>query len=204
MSTLGRWLIVGIGLSEGVRLTGWRACLRLSEEGEAPPEVVAARVRAVEREPELVPGVRRVTILERRERTAVGARSRTALGELETRVSLSAALARLREADAGAAEPDGWVRYVVEGRQLGLPWEVRFSKAWWGDERFAWAAEAGTGCPQQQGQLRLLPQDGGTRLELEVWTRSALPVVGGLATLLVNPLFLAPTFGQWLRNLGAR
>ena len=32
-------------------------------------------------------------------------------------------------------------------------------------------------------------------------TRSALPLVGGMATLLVNPLFLAPTFAGWLRNL---
>ena len=45
-------------------------------------------------------------------------------------------------------------------------------------------------------------EDGsGTRIELRVRTRSALPLVGGAATLLVNPLFLAPTFSRWLRNL---
>ena len=38
-------------------------------------------------------------------------------------------------------------------------------------------------------------------MELRARTRSGLPFLGGAATLLVNPLFLEPTFSGWLRNL---
>jgi len=89
----------------------------------------------------------------------------------------------------------------VEGLAYGVPWRVRFWKAWEGDERFWWWAEGGTGRPEQYGALWLLPHGAGARMELRARTRSALPVLGGAATLLVNPLFLAPTFSGWLRNL---
>jgi hypothetical protein len=93
------------------------------------------------------------------------------------------------------------VRYEVEGSTAGLPWRVRFCKAWEGDRRFAWQSEGGTGWPEQRGELCLQPENGGTRLELRAWTRSALPLLGGAGTLLVNPLFLAPAFSGWLQNL---
>ena len=54
------------------------------------------------------------------------------------------------------------------------------------------------------GTLTLTPLEGGTRIDLWTETRSALPLMGGLGTVLVNPLFLAPTFGGWLRNLARR
>ncbi len=93
------------------------------------------------------------------------------------------------------------MRYEVTGLTLGLPWAVRFTKVWWGDSLFVWRAECGTGRPEQHGRLRLLAGRSGTRMELEAWTRSALPLAGGVATLLVNPLFLAPTFAGWLKRL---
>jgi hypothetical protein len=73
---------------------------------------------------------------------------------------------------------------------------------WEGDIRFLWRSKGGTGWPEQWGELALRPHGAGTRMELRVRTRSALPLLGGVATLLVNPLFLAPTFRAWLRNLG--
>jgi hypothetical protein len=78
---------------------------------------------------------------------------------------------------------------------------VRFHKAWEGDRGFWWQAEGGTGRPEQWGALWLLPRGEGTRLELRARTRSALPLLGGAATLLVNPCFLTPTFTGWLHNL---
>jgi hypothetical protein len=155
-------ILIALGTSEAVRLSRWSAPLHLSQEAAAPAAAIAALVRDVERETELVPGVRRVNVRER-----------------------------------GPA----WVRYEVHGIAFGLPWAVRFRKEWDGDARFEWRAEGGTGWPQQHGVLELLPQGTGTRLELYARTRSGLPLLGGLATLLVNPLFLAPAFSAWLRNL---
>jgi hypothetical protein len=157
-----RRILFALGASEAVRLSGWAAPLRLSQPSAAAPTALAALVREVERETELVPGVRRVTVLERS----------------QTRV-----------------------RYEVRGLTCGLPWAVRFRKEWERDSRFEWRAEGGAGWPEQRGVLWLQPQGGGTLLELRAWTRSRLPLLGGLATLLVNPLFLAPTFSAWLRNL---
>jgi hypothetical protein len=97
--------------------------------------------------------------------------------------------------------PDGWVRYEVRGARWGVQWTVRFCKLWEGDTRFLWWAEGGSGCPDHSGSLTLTPHAAGTRLELWAETRSAVPLLGGAATLLVNPLFLAPTLTQWLRNL---
>jgi hypothetical protein len=176
-------LLLALGASEIVRLSGWTAPLSLRAEARAASEAIAALVRDVEREPQLVPGVRRVTVIER------GVWERP--------------LAHRHE---GAAEPgggrtDGWVRYELEGVAYGLRWRVRIWKAWEGDRSFWWRAEGGTGWPKQHGAMWLLPHCTGTRMELRVRTRSALPALGGAATLLVNPLFLAPTFSSWLRNL---
>jgi hypothetical protein len=171
VTAVARALFLALGASEVVRLTGWSAPLSLHASSAAAPEAVAALVRDVERETELVPGVRCVVVLER--------------GDLGSAVGAS----------------DGWVRYQVEGMAYGLPWRVRFRKAWEGEDRFWWRAEGGTGRPEQYGALWLLPDGSGTRIELRVRTRSALPLLGGAATLLVNPLFLAPTFSHWLRNL---
>jgi hypothetical protein len=163
-----RPLLLAAGASEAVRLSDWSAPLRLQADSTAPPEALAALVRHVEQETELVPGVRRVAVLGR---------------------------------------GDGWVRYQVEGVACGVPWDVRFRKEWELDPgdpasiRFRWHAEGGTGRPEQSAELLLRPADGGTRLELTARTRSDLPLLGGLATLLVNPLFLTPTFAGWLRNL---
>jgi hypothetical protein len=185
----GRILFCAVGVSEAVRLSRWSAPLWLRERAAAAPEVVAARVRDVERETELVPGVRAVTVLERK--SAEGGRPTVvnAVGAATVGVPPSAVSA------------GGWVRYQVEGMAYGLPWKVRFCKEWVGDTRFVWRAEGGTGRPEQFGELLLLPEGAGTRMELRVRTRSALPLLGGAATLLVNPLFLGPTFAGWLRNL---
>ena len=241
-----RILLVSVGVSEAVRLSGWRAALCLSVESAAPPKALAALVRAVEREPELVPGVRRVRVLEHgsgsvggaiplangldlesSSRRSAGVRKNSACPRLTFRHAeffLTPASGRLlwRKASAnktGAmALPwgfgaqgtcgrsadgswDGWVRYEVEGTAYGLPWRVRFWKAWEGDAHFLWRSDEGTGCPEQWGELALRPHGAGTRMELRARTRSALPVLGGAATLLVNPLFLAPVFSGWLRNL---
>jgi hypothetical protein len=109
----------------------------------------------------------------------------------------------LQDDDPGAepTRPDGWVSYEVEGVRFGVPWAVRFFKSWEGDTSFSWYSERGTGRPEHTGSLTLTPHAGGTRLELRAETRSALPLLGGLGTLLVNPLFLAPTFEGWLRNM---
>jgi hypothetical protein len=168
-----RNLWIAAGLSEAVRLSGWRASLALRAESLAPPQAIAPLVREVEQEPWLVPGVRHVVV-----------RARSAEGS-----------------DLTLSSPDGWVCYEVDGIAAGVPWRVRFRKAWEGDERFWWRSEGGTGRPEQHGALWLLPHGSGARLELRARTRSALPVLGGAATLLVNPLFLAPTFSRWLRNL---
>jgi hypothetical protein len=54
---------------EAVRLSDWKATLRISVESSASPAALARLVRAVEREPEFVPGVRQVTLLARRARS---------------------------------------------------------------------------------------------------------------------------------------
>src|SRR5690348_5584438 len=64
MKIAGR-LLVAASLSEAVRLSGWGAPLSLHEQSPAPPHAIAALVREIEREPEFVPGVRRVTVYER-------------------------------------------------------------------------------------------------------------------------------------------
>jgi len=56
-------LLIATGLSEAVRLSGWAAPLSLRAGTAASPAAVAALVRQVEREPELVPGVRRVRVI---------------------------------------------------------------------------------------------------------------------------------------------
>lgn len=170
-----RLLFFGAGASEAVRLSGWRAPLCLTVDSAASPAALAALVRAVEREPEFVPGVRRVRVLERGPGEA-GSLTAEGVG-------------------------DGWVRYEVEGTYGGLPWRVQFCKEWEADRRFVWRTEGGTGRPEQWGELALRPLEGGTRLELRAWTRSALPLLGGAGSLLVNPLFLGPTFSGWLGNL---
>jgi hypothetical protein len=155
-----RPLLVVAGASEAVRLSNWSSPLRLQADSTAPPEALAALVRQVERETEMVPGVRRVAVLGR---------------------------------------GDGWVRYQVEGVARGVSWDARFRKEWEQDTvepgavRFRWHAEGGTGRPEQSAELLLRPSNGCTRLELTARTRSDLPLLGGLATLLINPLFLRPT-----------
>src|SRR5947209_2465450 len=121
-------LLIAAGVSEAVRLSGWTAPLSLRAESGAPAEAIAALVREVEREPQLVPGVRRVIVLER------------SGGQPH-----------------GQNAPDGWVRYEVEGVACGLPWRVRFWTAWQGNQRFWWRAEGGTGRPEQYGALWLIP-----------------------------------------------
>jgi hypothetical protein len=176
-------LFAAVGTSEVVRLTRWMAPLSLRADSPAPPEAIAALVRDVEREPQLVPGVRRVSLIERS-----GSPRRGPTREHE-------------QVPSGAAGADGWVCYEVAGVAHGLPWRVRFRKGWEGDQRFWWRSEGGTGRPEQYGALWLLPRGTGTRMELRARTRSALPLAGGAATLLVNPLFLRATFSGWLRNL---
>jgi hypothetical protein len=185
----GRILFVAVGASEAVRLSRWSAPLWLRKRAAAAPDVVAAFVRDVERETELVPGVRRVTVLER---TSAENGRPTAVNAVRT---VTAGV------PPSAVSAGGWVRYRVEGMAYGLPWTVRFCKEWVGNTRFVWRAEGGTGRPEQFGELLLVPEGAGTQMELRVRTRSALPVLGGAATLLFNPLFLAPTFSAWLRNL---
>jgi hypothetical protein len=186
--------LLGIGASEAVRLSGWRAPLCLSLEAATPAAALAALVRDVEREPELVPGVRHVRVLKRGE---VGASRQTA--DASKRPWAGRPVCGTGLAPSGVW--DGWVRYEVAGMFCGLRWTVRFAKAWEGDRRFVWHAEGGTGWPEQYGELMLHPNGPGTRMELRARTRSALPLLGGLGTLLVNPLFLAPAFSGWLRNL---
>lgn len=176
-------VLIASGLSEAVRLSGWAAPLSLYADTAASPAAVADLVRQVEREPQLVPGVRHVRVIER-----------GGSGQIPSDRN-----GDIREVSAAPAA--GWVRYEVEGVAYGLPWRVRFWKAWEGDGRFWWRAEGGTGRPEQAGALWLLPRGTGTRMELRARTRSSLPLLGGAATVLVNPLFLAPTFSGWLRNL---
>jgi hypothetical protein len=186
-------LAAAAGGSEGVRISGWKAPLRLRLESAAPPSAIAALVRAVEREPEVVPGVRRVTVFAR------GGPWKP--GDDEPRNSDVIIMRQSEEPGAEPVRPDGWVSYEVQGVRFGVPWAVHFTKYWWGDSEFNWFSEGGTGLPEHTGTLMLTPHEGGTRLELWAETRSAVPLLGGLGTLLVNPLFLAPTFGGWLRNL---
>lgn len=181
--SMTRILLLAAGASEVVRLSGWTAPLRLTARSDASPEALAALVRDVERETELVPGVRRVTVRER--------------GCADGRGTDAAALCSLPT----GLPSSGWVRYEVEGVAYGLPWRVRIRKAWDEEGRFNWRSEGGTGRPEQEGALLLRPDGAGTWLELSARTRSALPLLGGAATLLVGPLFLAPTFAAWLRNL---
>jgi len=184
-------LALAAGASEAVRLSGWKATLRVRVESSAPPAALARLIRAVEREPEFVPGVRCVTVLAR------GGRDQPA-------DALSVGVTRLSQSDLPDAEPpapDGWVRYEVHGARWGVPWTVRFHKLWEGDTLFLWWSEGGTGCPDHSGSLTLTPLATGTRLDLWAETRSALPLLGGATTLLVNPLFLRPAFEGWLRNL---
>jgi hypothetical protein len=184
------------GVSEGVRLSGWKAPLRLCVESLAPPEAIAALVRAVEREPEFVPGVRHVTVF-----------ARGGPWEPEHDDPKHTDLVIMSQLDEPGAEltrPDGWVSYQVEGVWFGIPWSVRFIKYWYGDAEFGWFSRGGTGRPEQHGTLTLSPHNGGTRIDLWAETRSALPLLGGLGTLLVNPLFLAPTFEGWLQNIARR
>jgi hypothetical protein len=176
-----------VGVSEAVRLSGWKMTLRISVESSASPAALARLVRDVEREPEFVPGVRRVTVLAR------GGRDQPS--DTDPRVAPSALT------DGEPAAPDGWVRYEVHGARWGVPWSVRFHKLWEGDTLFLWWSEGGTGCPDHSGSLTLTPDGAGTRMELWAETRSAFPLLGGAATLLVNPLFLRPAFEGWLRNL---
>jgi hypothetical protein len=179
------------GLSEGVRLSGWRATLRLRVEASASPAALAGLVRAVEREPEFVPGVRQVTVFAR------GVRQPSALSADDT--DTGAVSVNLPGGESRFY--DGWVHYQVRGSHFGLPWAVRFHKVWEGDTRFLWWSEGGTGWAEHDGSLTLIGHGSGTRLELWAETRSGLPLLGGLGTLLVNPLFLAPAFRGWLENL---
>ena len=165
-------LFITIGASEIIRLSGWTAPLSLRAVSEAAPEAIAALIRQVERESELVPGVRHVTVLERSEPDQHQRMGQNGRGELNP------------------VRATGWIRYEVEGVAYGLPWRVRFRKAWEGNRHFWWRAEGGTGRPEQHGALWLIPCAIGTRLELRAQTRSALPILGGAATLLVNPLFV--------------
>jgi hypothetical protein len=183
-------LLATVSVSEAVRLSGWSAPLRLCAHAMAAPEVVAALVRDVERETEIVPGVRQVIVLEW---GSTAGRRTTADGSGVGSAAVDGLLC--------AVAAGGWVRYEVEGIAYGFPWRIRFCKEWEGDTRFTWRAEGGTGRPEQRGELLLQPEGRGTRMELRVRTRSALPVLGGAATLLVNPLYLRPTFAGWLRNL---
>jgi hypothetical protein len=199
MSTLTRVasaLAAAAGASEGVRLAGWKASLHLTVESTASPETLAALVRAVEREPEFVPGVRRVTVFAR------GGPCQP--GDDDPRNTDVIGIWQDDQSGAEPTRPDGWVSYEVEGIRFGIPWRVRFRKCWEGDTSFVWWSEGGTGRPEHHGSLTLTEHDGRTHLELWAETRSALPVLGGLGTLLVNPLFLAPTFEGWLWNLVQR
>ena len=72
-------LLVAAGASEAIRRSGWRASLRIRAESAAPPSAIAPLVRAVEREPEFVPGVQQVRVLAR------GARRTSAAPHSETR-----------------------------------------------------------------------------------------------------------------------
>jgi hypothetical protein len=184
-------LALAASASEAVRLSGWKATLRICVESSASPAALARLVRDVEREPELVPGVRCVIVLARG-------------GHDQASQAPSVTVMRVSQSDRPDGEPtapDGWVRYEVHGARWGVPWTVRFHKLWEGDTLFLWWSEGGTGCPDHSGSLSLTPHDAGTRLELWAETRSAFPLLGGAATLLVNPLFLKPAFEGWLCNL---
>src|SRR5260370_38137824 len=88
-----RILSLAVGGWEAVRLSGWRGSVRVVAESAASPAVLAALVRAVERETTLVPGVRRVRVTERSAPPAAGE----------------------RKSAGDDIVPDGWVRYEVEG-----------------------------------------------------------------------------------------
>jgi hypothetical protein len=202
-----------IALSETIRCSQWRAPLTLRVDAQAPPSALAALIRDVEREPELVPGVRRVIVLARGAAALPGGAGGRPVQPLRGYPSCGrdaraprhvlAWLERFPQTTSGEETPaiSGWVRYEVQGVTAGIPWTVRFCKIWEDDTRFVWWSEGGTGRPEHCGCLRLQPNETDTSMELRTATRSGLPLLGGAATLLVNPLFLAPAFTAWLRNL---
>src|SRR5262245_27709179 len=89
--------LIATGLSEPVRLSGWAAPLSLRAETSASAAAVAALVRQVEREPQLVPGVRRVRVIERGDSGHILPKSQDGCQDLITMPTT------------------GWVRYEVEG-----------------------------------------------------------------------------------------
>jgi len=95
------------------------------------------------------------------------------------------------------------VRYRVEGRTFGARWWAVFRKEW---ERaphtFTWESEDGTLALRQVGQVDLVEDGAGTQATLVSCTHFNTPVVGAIATLTCDHLYLRSAFHAWLRNAG--